>query len=139
MNRQPKYPPELRERAIRMVYEQREHHESQWAAIESVAQKIGCTAQTLRNWIAKTEGKAGADEAASAPRVKALEREVRELKRPAFIATVLCTKMQPFSPAGMPIGSTLDGLVLPHQSNTFRFMLILLWKKLTSGVWSDSA
>ena len=81
MNRQPKYPPELRERAIRMVYEQREHHESQWAAIESVAQKIGCTAQTLRNWIAKTEGKAGAAEAASAPRVKALEREVRELKR----------------------------------------------------------
>ena len=64
-----------------MVYEQREHHESQWAAIESVAQKIGCTAQTLRNWIAKKEGKAGADEAASAPRVKALEREVRELKR----------------------------------------------------------
>ena len=81
MNRQPKYPPELRERAIRMVYEQRERHESQWAAIESVAQKIGCTAQTLRNWIAKTEGKAGAAEAASAPRVKALEREVRELKR----------------------------------------------------------
>ena len=58
MNRRTKYPPELRERAIRMVYEQREHHESQWAAIESVAQKIGCTAQTLRNWIAKTEGKA---------------------------------------------------------------------------------
>ncbi len=54
MSRQTKYPPELRERAIRMVYEQREHHESQWAAIESVAQKIGCTAQTLRNWIAKT-------------------------------------------------------------------------------------
>ena len=74
-------PPELRERAIRMVYEQREHHESKWAAIESVAQKIGCTAQTLRNWIAKTECKAVADEAASAPRVKALEREVRELKR----------------------------------------------------------
>ena len=81
MSRQAKYPPELRERAIRMVYEQREHQESRWAAIESVAQKIGCTAQTLRNWIAKTEGKAGADESASAPRVKALEREVRELKR----------------------------------------------------------
>ena len=44
MSRQAKYPPELRERAIRMVYEQREHHESQWAAIESVAQKIGCAA-----------------------------------------------------------------------------------------------
>ena len=81
MNRRTKYPPELRERAIRMVYEQREHHESQWAAIESVAQKIGCTAQTLRNWIAKTEGKADAYDAASAPRVRELEREVRELKR----------------------------------------------------------
>ena len=81
MNRQPKYPPELRERAIRMVYEQREYHESQWAAIESVAQKIGCTAQTLRNWIAKAGRRAGADDAASAPRVKELEREVRELKR----------------------------------------------------------
>ena len=54
MSRQTKYLPELRERAIRMVYEQREHHESQSAAIESVAQKIGCTAQTLRNRIAKT-------------------------------------------------------------------------------------
>jgi transposase-like protein len=64
-----------------MVYEQREHHESQWAAMESVAQKIGCTGQTLRNWIAKAEGKAGADGAVSAPRLKELEREVRELKR----------------------------------------------------------
>ena len=81
MNRQAKYPPELRERAIRMVYEQREHHESQWAAIESVAQNIGCTAQTLRNCIAKAEGKADADGAATAPRVRELEREVRELKR----------------------------------------------------------
>ena len=81
MNKQPKYPPELRERAIRMVYEQREHHESQWAAIESVAQKIGCTAQTLRNWITKAERNAGADDPSSAPRVKELEREVRELKR----------------------------------------------------------
>lgn len=66
MNRRTKYPPELRERAIRMVYEQREHHESQWAAIESVAQKIGCTAQTLRNWITRAKGKAGVDDAASA-------------------------------------------------------------------------
>ena len=81
MNRRTKYPPELRERAIRMVYEQREHHESQWAAIESVAQKIGYTAQTLKNWITKAEGKADAGGAASAPRVRELEREVRELKR----------------------------------------------------------
>jgi transposase-like protein len=64
-----------------MVYTQREHRESQWAAIESVAQKIGCTAQTLMNWIAKAGDKAVSIEAASAPRVKELEREVRELKR----------------------------------------------------------
>jgi transposase-like protein len=64
-----------------MVYEQREHHESQWSAIRSVAQKIGCTSQTLRNWIAKSEVKAGAEETAAIPRVKELEREVRELKR----------------------------------------------------------
>ena len=52
-----------------MVYEQREHHESQRGAIESVAQKIGYTAQTLKNWIAKAEGKADADDAAVAGRV----------------------------------------------------------------------
>ena len=50
-------------------------------AIELVAQEIGCTAQTLKNWIAKAEGKAGADDAASAPRVRELKREVRKLKR----------------------------------------------------------
>jgi transposase len=74
-------PCSLRRWAGGAIWEQREHHESQWAAIESVAQKIGCTAQTLRNWIAKAEGKAGADDAATAPRVRELEREVRELKR----------------------------------------------------------
>jgi transposase-like protein len=55
-----------------MVYERREHHEPQWAAIVSVAQKIGCTAQTLRSWIAKAERKAGADDPSSAPRLKEL-------------------------------------------------------------------
>jgi transposase len=64
-----------------MVYEQRKHNESQWAAIESVAQKIGYKDQTLRNWIATAERKAEANDAASASRVKELEREVRELKR----------------------------------------------------------
>ena len=49
MNRRTKYPPELRERAIRMVYEQREHHESQWAAIESVAPNLGDFPSVARN------------------------------------------------------------------------------------------
>ena len=60
-----------------MVYEQREHHESQWAASESVAQMIGRMAQTLKNWIAKAEGKVDTDHAATAPRVGALERRLK--------------------------------------------------------------
>jgi len=85
MKTKPKYPPELRERAKRMVYEQREHHTSQWSAIESVAEKIGCTPQTLSNWIRKTE--VGATPGATAPdaRVNELERENRELRRASEI------------------------------------------------------
>ena len=81
MKTQPKYSPELRERAIRMVYEQREQHDSQWAAIESVAGKIGCTAQTLSNWIGKAESKASPGATATEARLKELERENRELRR----------------------------------------------------------
>ena len=81
MKTQPKYSPELRERAIRMVYEQRKQHDSQWAAIESVVGKIGCTPQTLSHWIRKAEVKAGPDATAAEIRVKELERENRELRR----------------------------------------------------------
>ncbi len=77
-----KFSPELRDRAICMVYEVREVHNSQWAAIESIASKIGCTAQTLSNWIRKVDSKPDAVAGATTKvRVKALEREVRELKR----------------------------------------------------------
>ncbi len=77
-----KFSPELRDRAIRMVYEVREAYNSQWAAIESVASKIGCTPQTLSNWIRKVDSKPDAVAGATTEvRVKALEREVRELKR----------------------------------------------------------
>ncbi|UZM16312.1 IS3 family transposase [Pseudomonas kielensis] len=81
MNTSPKFSPEVRDRAIRMVYEIREPHESQWAAIEAVASKIGCTAQTLSNWIRKASVPAGPATPATDARVKDLEREVRELKR----------------------------------------------------------
>ena len=57
----PKYPPELRERAILKVYEQREQHESQWLAISSVAEKMGCNAQTLNNLIHMNEAKTRPD------------------------------------------------------------------------------
>lgn len=81
MSKPPKFSPEIRDRAIRMVYEVRESHESQWAAIEAVASKIGCTAQTLSNWIRKASAPAVAPTPATDARVKELEREVRELKR----------------------------------------------------------
>ena len=84
MNKPVKYSPEVRDRAVRMVLEHQDGHGSQWAAIESIAGKIGCTAETLRNWVRRAERDQGlrpgltTDERA---RMKALEREVRELRQ----------------------------------------------------------
>ena len=79
-----KFTPELRERAVRMVLEHRADHSSQWATIESIAPKIGCTPQTLLKWIQRTEIDQGTRDGvttAERERVKALEREVKELRR----------------------------------------------------------
>ena len=79
-----KFLPEVRERAVRMVYEHRTEHTSQWAAIVSIAGKIGCTAQTLSNWVRQVERDQGKRIGATTDdrdRIKALEREVRELRQ----------------------------------------------------------
>lgn len=55
MNKPVKYSPEVRERAVRMVLEHQDTPSSQWAVIESIAGKIGCTAETLRNWVRRAE------------------------------------------------------------------------------------
>ena len=55
MARRSRYSPEVKERAVRMVLDQQHQHESQWAAIVSVASKIGCTSETLRKWVRQTE------------------------------------------------------------------------------------
>ncbi len=55
MNKSVKYSPEVRERAVRMMLEHQDTHSSQWAAIESIAGKIGCTAETLRSWVRRAE------------------------------------------------------------------------------------
>ena len=84
MKKSTKYSPEVRERAVRMVFEHRSEHESQWAAIVSIAGKIGCTAQTLHTWVRRHERDTGQREGpttAELKRVKELEREVRELRR----------------------------------------------------------
>jgi len=79
-----KFSPELRERAVRMVREHRGEHPSLWAAIESIAPKIGCVPQTLNEWVRKHEIDTGAREGITTEereRIKALEREVKELRR----------------------------------------------------------
>jgi len=75
-----KFTPELRERAVRMVLEQRADHSSQWATIESIAPNIGCTPQTLLKWIQRAEIDQGTRDGvttAERERVTALEREVK--------------------------------------------------------------
>jgi transposase len=74
----------MRERAVRMVVEHEDAHESQWAAICSIAAKIGCTGETLRKWVREAErdsGKRAGLTTAERDRLKELERENRELKR----------------------------------------------------------
>src|ERR1043166_6507038 len=79
-----RYPPELRERAMRLVREHRDEHPSEWAAIGSVATKLGMTPETLRKWLRRDEidrhhrpGMTSSER----ERIRELEREVRELRR----------------------------------------------------------
>ena len=79
-----KFSPEVRERAVRMVLEHRGEHASQWAAIVSIAAKIGCTAQTLNEWVKKSDVDSGRRAGVTSDerdRFKALERENRELRQ----------------------------------------------------------
>jgi len=84
MRKSAKFSAEVIERAVRMVFEAKDQYPSQWAAIESIAGKIGCTAETLRRWIRRAERDQGLRDGPSTAeqqRIKALEREVRELRR----------------------------------------------------------
>ncbi|GJG89436.1 transposase [Gemmatimonadetes bacterium T265] len=78
------FSPEVRQRAVRLVQEHQGEYATQWAAITSIAGKIGCSAETLRGWVRHAErdaGRRGGLTSEERERLKGLEREVRELRR----------------------------------------------------------
>ncbi len=84
MSKSIRYSPEVRERAVRMVFEHQREYPSQWQAVVSIASKIGCTAETLRKWVRRAEidsGRRAGVTSDERSRIKELERENRELRR----------------------------------------------------------
>ena len=84
MPRRSPYPPEVRERAVKMFVEHRHEYPSEWAAMTSVATKLGMTAETLRSWVRRAQVDGGRRPGLSTDerqRMKELEREVKELRR----------------------------------------------------------
>ncbi len=84
MRYQAPFPREVRERAVRLVLEQRDEHTSEWAAIRSVAGKIGCTNETLRNWVRQAQRDQGVRPGPSTEELdelRTLRKEVKELRR----------------------------------------------------------
>ena len=84
MSKSNRYSPEVRTRAVRMVFEHEHNYPSQWAAIKSIAEKIGCTAETLRSWVRRAErdqGRRAGTTTDERARIKELERENRELRQ----------------------------------------------------------
>ena len=84
MSRSSRYSPELRERAVRMVIDRREDYKSEWATVTAISKMLGMSPETLRTWVRRTQVDEGSrpglttDERA---RLKALEREVKDLRR----------------------------------------------------------
>ncbi len=84
MTRRAPYPDKVRERAVRMVFATQDAHDSQWAAVSSVADKIGCTPETVRKWVRRFEADAGERPGLTSDereRLRRLERDNRELRR----------------------------------------------------------
>ncbi len=110
------YSPEVRERAVRMIIEHQGEYASEWATIQSISAKIGCTAETLRRWLRKTQKAVGdAKELGDSEsgRIKALEREVRELRQANEIlrkASAYFAQAELDYPQGTSAGSSHEGV-----------------------------
>ena len=84
MDKTRRFAPEFRERAVRLLHEHEKEHDSRWAAVRSIVEKMGCSAETLRSWVRQAERNEGARPgvpSAGAERLQRLERENRELRR----------------------------------------------------------
>ncbi len=84
MNKTKRYSPEVRDRAVRLLFEHRSQYESEWSAMTSISSKIGCTPETLRKWVRRVERDQGLRAGLTSEdreRLKTLERENRELRR----------------------------------------------------------
>ena len=84
MNRQGRYPVEMRERAVRMVFEHQDEYDSQWAAITSISEKLGMTRETLRQWVRRAEtdeGQRPGLTSSEREHLRELEKENKELRR----------------------------------------------------------
>jgi transposase-like protein len=84
MEKPKRFAPEVRERAVRLLYEHEKEYDSRWAAVRSIAEKVGCSAEALRSWVRQADRDAGRQPGlttSDAERLKHLERENRELRR----------------------------------------------------------
>lgn len=115
-----RYSPEVRARAVRMVLEHGDDHASQWAAIGSIAAKIGCTGETLRKWVRQAERDQGIRPGLTSDerdRMKALERENRELRQANEILRKASAYFAPLS-ANEDIRLSGEGTELDRRSKT---------------------
>ena len=115
MSTSKRYSPEVRERAVRLLFEHEAEYDSQWAAIGSIVAKMGCTAETLRKRVREAErdqGRRAGVTSTERGRLKELEREKRELKR----ANEFCARRRLFSASRSSTSDRSDGVIYGCRS-----------------------